>query len=241
MHLDLNCDLGEGEPLEKTQALMRCITSANIACGGHAGNEQSIRACVQLALQNRVHIGAHPGLPGNFGRLEQEMDVPEFRLLLQNQVGMFLKILQEFGAKLHHLKLHGALYHLSERSRALRQTLFALIRDEFGACIIYGLAGGKLAAEGRAAGLEVWEEAFLDRNYHADGSLVPRTNPQALLSDPAQVRARFEQLLETGTIRTVEGNCLPVSPQTVCIHSDSPNALELAAMARSLSLKTAAG
>jgi 5-oxoprolinase (ATP-hydrolysing) subunit A len=232
MLLDLNCDLGEGEPLGLTEALLRCVTSANIACGGHAGDESSMRACIQIAIKNDVAIGAHPGLAGNFGRSSSDLNASAFEELLQNQVGTFCRILQEHGGKLHHFKLHGALYHLTEVSPTLRSCYLNFVESGEYDCAIFCLAGGTVAAEGRSRGVEIWEEAFLDRNYLANGSLVPRNEAKALLTEPSEVARRLEQLLKDSTIEVVDGSLLQLNARTLCIHSDSPNSLEIAALAR---------
>lgn len=220
--LDLNCDLGEGEPPAQTEALMAHITSANIACGGHAGGDEAMRHSISLALARGVRIGAHPGLPGLFGRAEAAMGSEEFTQLLEDQLGRFQAHLRRAGATLHHLKLHGALYHLTERDAALRGAYVAFVQKRAPEAVIYALAGGKTVAAAREAGLTAWDEAFGDRGYRGDGSLVPRGEPGALLTDPAAVAARVREIA-AGQITPVGGGPpFWLQAQTVCVHGDSP-------------------
>lgn len=221
--LDLNCDLGESEPPAHTAALMACITSANIACGGHAGDDASMRHAIGLALTHGVRIGAHPGLPGLFGRAEKMLAAEEFTALLEGQLRRLRTHLHDVGAPLHHIKLHGALYHLTEREAVLRKAYVSFVQREAPHALIFALAGGKTVHAARAAGLTAWDEAFGDRGYRHDGSLVPRGEPGALLSDPASVAAQVRQIAAGHITPVVGGPPLLLQAQTVCIHGDSPD------------------
>ncbi|MBI3877968.1 MAG: LamB/YcsF family protein [Verrucomicrobia bacterium] len=230
MKLDLNCDLGEGEPLVRTRALMRCITSANVACGGHAGDTRTMTACVHLAKKNDVKLGAHPGAwsRGDFGRGEVRLTPDEFELLLLLQVGALERVARTHGVRLHHIKLHGALYHACERDARLRRHYVQTVKRWWPGVKIYALAGGSVIRAAQRAGVEVWEEAFADRAYRADGKLVPRNEPDAVLTNPSEILARVLALLnriQTGN--TNDGHKLPHA-QTLCIHSDTPCALKVA-------------
>lgn len=240
MLLDLNCDLGEGEPLEKTAALLRSVTSANIACGGHAGDDQSIPAAIRMAMELQVNIGAHPGLPGQFGRGVDIVSPDAFHILLHDQFNRFSSHLRTLGAHLHHIKLHGTLYHLVERDEPLRQAYLDFIRQLPTRPVIYALAGGAVAHAARQAALEVWEEAFLDRNYRADLSLVPRSEPAAIITNPQLIQDRLRSIQQGRGLQALDGTTLRLSPRTLCIHSDSPNSIAIAALARQ-TLKTSAG
>jgi 5-oxoprolinase (ATP-hydrolysing) subunit A len=228
--LDLNSDLGEGEPPALTRALMRWITSANVACGGHAGNLRTMEACVRLAKRYGVRLGAHPG-PWNrdaFGRVRVGLRPEELELLLLHQVGGLSRVAQANGVRLQHIKLHGALYHASEEDNALASAYAAVVKRLWPSARIYARAGGRVARVARRAGLVVWEEAFADRAYQDDGSLVPRTEPGALVSETAEVARRVRRLLQEGEVATQSGKRIALRPQTVCIHSDTAHSAHLA-------------
>lgn len=230
--LDLNCDLAEHEPPEQTAALMALVTSANLACGGHAGTEDTLRHALRLARTHRVHAGAHPGLPGAFGRADTAITPQDFRDLLQRQLRLFLRYCEEEDVLPHHLKLHGALYHATERDSALRDVLIEVVTVEHPALIIYALGGGTTVHAARAAGLNAWDEAFADRGYRPDGSLVPRTEHGAILSDPAAVAARVTAWRTGQPILSVTGEGVSLQPRTVCVHGDSPHSIALLQAAR---------
>ncbi len=225
MKLDLNCDLGEGEPASRTAALLRRVTSANIACGGHAGDARSIATTVRLARERGVHIGAHPGLAGNFGRATRPVTPAELRALLLEQV-------PRIPGPLHHVKLHGALYHATEADPSLAAALVTTMQIYFPGVILFSRCGGPVAALARREGVPVWEEAFSDRSYLPDGTLVPRDKPGALVTTPAEIKKRLRQLLATGTLPAIDGSSVPLQPQTLCLHCDTPDALKLATAAR---------
>jgi len=227
MKLNLNCDLGEGESIRRTRALMRWITSANIAAGGHAGDAQSMTVCARLAREFKVHAGAHPGLPSrdDFGRGAVELTPRELKLLLLHQVGGLERVARHEGVRVHHIKLHGALYHATETNAALRRGFLEAIRTWWPKLEIYALAGGRVACQARRWGLKVREEGFIDRGYRDDGSLVPRSELGALLPEPAQARLRLEEWMRNGTIITVTGRRLRLRVDTWCVHSDTAGSL----------------
>jgi UPF0271 protein len=231
--MDLNCDLAEGEPPSHTAAFMALVSSANVACAGHAGSRESMRHALDLGLSLGVNLGAHPGLPGNFGRSQPASFTPQdLRHLLDDQVGRFLELAATAGARLHHVKLHGALYHATENDPALRNAFIAWVLSHTPHAIVFALAGGKTTAAARLAGLTAWDEAFADRAYLSDGSLAPRSHPNALLTTPAAVTARVSHLLHHSPIPTLDGPPLLLLPQTLCLHSDSPHSLHLLQAAR---------
>ncbi len=231
--LDLNCDLAEGEPAEHTSALMAHITSANIACAGHAGTEATMRHAIDLGKSLGVRLGAHPGLPGHFGRASAAGLTPAgFRALLDDQVGRFLMLAEAAGAAMRHVKLHGALYHATETSPVLRDAYIAFMNARAPHATIFALAGGHTAAAARAAGLTAWDEVFADRAYLPDASLVPRSEPGAVIGDPAAVADRVAGLARGQPITAIDGTPLVLHPRTLCIHSDSPLSLALAQAAR---------
>lgn len=235
MQLDLNCDLGEGEPFARTRALMRYATSVNVACGVHAGDAATMERCVRLARALGVRVGAHPGVAGAFGRGEVKLTKGELQTLLLRQVGALHRLTEVHKVRLHHVKLHGSLYHAVERDAALGRCYVETLRGWFAGLPIYALAGGRIAAIGQQLGVAVWEEAFADRGYRADGSLVPRDEPGALLSRPVEIARRVEELKAGRGILAVDGSRLPLRPRTVCVHGDTPGAIRLlAAAARAL-------
>lgn len=226
--LDLNADLAEGESPAHTAALMAHLTSANIACAGHAGTVESMRLAIAHGHSLGLHLGAHPGLPGNFGRAPAAgLTNEDFDELLRLQIGRFLDLATAIGAPLHHVKLHGALYHATEHSEPLRDTFIAFMHAHARTSLVYALAGGHTVAAARAAGLTAWDEAFADRAYQKDGSLVPRSHPHALLTDPSSVAQRVHQLAHGHPIPTIDGPPLLLPVQTICLHTDSPNSLAL--------------
>jgi UPF0271 protein len=206
MKADLNCDLGEGEPLRQTAALMRWITSANIACGGHAGDLASMTACVRLAKEHGVHIGAHPGAEG--GRGEVQITPDELELLLLQQIGTLERVAQ---SNVHHVKLHGALYHLTDANAALARRYIQAIKQWRPKLIIYARAGGLTANLARRQRVRVWDEGFADRRYAPDGRLVPRTEPNALITEPKEALTQAQRL----------------KVRTICVHSDTPGSVTL--------------
>jgi UPF0271 protein len=231
--LDLNCDLAEGEPCERTAALMAFVTSANIACGGHAGGVASMRHAIRLALRLGVNLGAHPGLPGNFGREPVAgLSPADFLTLLQSQVHPFQDLVQAEGGRLHHIKLHGALYHATEQSPVLREAYLAFITRSCPTAIVFAQAAGPTVAAARTAGLTAWDEGFADRGYLPDGSLVPRGQPDALVSDPEAVARRVTSFALGQPITSVDGSPLSLPVHTLCLHGDSPESLSLLQAAR---------
>ena len=230
MRLDLNCDLGEGEPRAQTEALMRAITSANVACGGHAGDIASMTCCVALAKKYKVKLGAHPGAVdrAGFGRGELRMTPAELELLLLQQVGALERIAHTHSVKLHHIKLHGALYHATERDKRLAKAYVEIVRRWWPDAVVYALADGTVAKVARRS---VWGEAFLDRNYLDSRALVQRSESNALLKTVEEVRARVERLRRR-TVVSVGGKVIRVNPRTICVHGDTPHAVEFAKVAR---------
>jgi UPF0271 protein len=220
--LDLNCDLGEGGAHDA--GLMPLVTSANIACGAHAGDAATMRATVALAQAHGVAIGAHPGFADreHFGRRELRLPPSEIARLVREQI-VALRAL----TPLRHVKPHGALYNLAARETTVAWAIAEAVRDVDAALVLVGLAGSESLAAARAAGLRVAGEFFADRGYASDGSLAPRGTPGALLG----VEAAVTQVLRfagTGKVRATDGTEIVVEAETVCVHGDGPHALELA-------------
>ncbi len=221
--LDLNCDLGEGAGHDAE--LMPLITSANIACGAHAGDEATMRATVALAKKHGVAIGAHPGFADreNFGRREITLAPAALHALVVTQIAA----LARFGP-LRQVKPHGALYNLAARDAAVAQVIADAVRAVDGSLVLFGLAGSELVRAGRAVGLRVAEEVFADRTYQSDGSLTPRSRPDALITDEAVAVAQVLRMVREGVVRATDGTEVAIKADTVCVHGDGPHAVTFA-------------
>jgi UPF0271 protein len=232
--IDLNCDLGEGEPAARTRALMRWITSANVACGGHAGDFEPMRRCIGLAKQFRVRLGAHPGpwSRGDFGRRTVLVTPDELELLLLQQVGALERLAKRAGVRLHHIKLHGALYHASEAQESIGRRYIETVGRWWPRAILYAKAGGMVARLAKKRGVKIWEEGFADRGYLDNGQLVPRNQPGALLSDLRDVERRVRLVVTGDQVETISGGRVPLHPRTLCVHSDTPGAPAIARVVR---------
>ena len=232
IEIDLNCDLGEGEPWETTRSLLDSVTSANLACGGHAGDAAVMRAVVREARARGVAIGAHPGHAEGFGRGPTAITPDGLRTLLEIQVGALGAIAKDEGATLSHLKLHGTLYHQGNRERGLAEATLRFVAREMPGAVVFGAPEGWLDRLGAGFGVEVWREGFLDRGYLDDGTLVPRGGAGAMLGDARAVIERASEWLATGEVRTVTGGRIRVPARTWCVHGDTAGAGEMAACAR---------
>jgi UPF0271 protein len=225
MQVDLNCDLGEGGAFD--DQLMPLITSANIACGGHAGDAETMRKSVQLAIARRVNIGAHPGFIDrqNFGRVELRLPPGEVRRLVIDQVTTLHEITQSENANLRHVKPHGGLYNLAAKDGAVAREIAEGISSLDASLTLIGLAGSELISAGQRAGLHTVAECFADRSYQHDGSLVPRSQPGAVIHDEARALAQVVMILREHRVITSTGKCCPIDAQTICVHGDTPNAV----------------
>lgn len=219
----LNCDLGENEPDELTAKLMPLVDAANIGCGVHAGSRAKMRSTLELARLHGVLVGAHPGLAAGGGRGSERPTPEALARLLEEQFGSFCEIAKSVGVDVSYLKLHGTLYHAVEESTALRTIYidFLKTQTDLAACCS---ASGAVASEGRAAGITIYEEGFIDRAYQANGLLVSRSAQGAILSEKAAI-GRFEHWQHTRQIESIDGPTITFSPQTWCVHGDSPEAL----------------
>jgi UPF0271 protein len=228
MHIDINCDTGEG--IGNDEDLMPYITSASIACGYHAGDGRTMRDTVLLAKEYGVAIGAHPSFNdrGNFGRTELACSPGEVYDLVVHQVKLLEQIAYECDAYLHHVKPHGALYNMAARDQQLARAVARAVRDCSTDLVLYGLSGSYLVSEGKAMGLHTCSEVFADRTYTDDGSLTPRSQPGAVITDVAQAVQQVRQMVQEGVVTSVSGVQVPITASTVCIHGDSPKAVEIA-------------
>jgi UPF0271 protein len=234
--IDLNSDMGERETPEGLAIdaeMMPLITSVNIACGGHAGTPELMRRTALLAAQHGVAIGAHPGLrdPAHFGRTERNMTPHDVETLMVDQIDTLVEVLAQDRLTLTHVKPHGALYDMAAKDPDIAQAVVKAVYDVDRTLLLYALAGSILANAAQAAGLAVVHEAFVDRAYRADGTLVPRSQEGAVLQREEDVRRRLHELL-TGAVTGIEGSSVPVQADSICLHSDTPHARALARMIR---------
>lgn len=233
LSMDLNCDMGESFGawrLGDDEALMRLVTSANIACSYHAGDPPTIERTVRLALEQGVAIGAHPSYPDlqGFGRRSMRLTPDEARSFVLYQVAALEGIVRANGGTLHHVKLHGALYNDAARDATLAsaaaEAVLALNRELF----VYALAGSVMATVASEAGLPVVEEAFADRRYEPDASLQSRHVAGALITDPGQAAAQAREIVLNRRVTAHDGTAIPMHAGTLCIHGDSPAAVSVA-------------
>lgn len=228
MHVDLNADLGEGAPDDAE--LLALVSSANIACGWHAGDARLMQATVAAALERGVAIGAHPSYPDreNFGRSEMQLAPADIRADLIYQIGALDALVRAAGGRLHHVKPHGALYNQAARDPALADAIADAVLDVNPSLALYGLAGSELLKAAERAGLRAVAEVFADRGYRADGSLVPRSQPGAFVEDTDEAVARTLRMVSEGVVQSVTGEVVPLQVQTICLHGDGAHALAFA-------------
>ena len=227
IQIDLNCDLGEGIGNEKD--LMPLISSCNIACGGHTGSLQSMNDVAALAKEHGVKVGAHPSYPDfeNFGRVSIKMPKSSLIESIKEQVGVFESVLNNQDIKLNHIKAHGALYNDISYDSDLARTFLEAIENHKYDAFIYVPFGSAIEEEALRKGYKVKREAFADRNYNIDLSLVSRKLPEALITDPIKVFEHLLTMVRERHIVTLEGRKIHVMAETYCVHGDTPNALEI--------------
>lgn len=228
MQIDLNADLGEGAGSD--EALLGLVSSANIACGWHAGDAKTMRQCVRWAIEHGVAIGAHPSFPDreNFGRSTMHLPPDEIVANVLYQVGALAAIVKAEGGKLSHVKPHGQLYNQAVKEPELADALCEAVRLFDPSLRFFGLAGSGMIDAARRAGLTPVEEVFADRGYMPDGSLVPRSQPGALIEDEEQSLAQTLSLVRDRKVTAIDGSTVPVNAQTVCLHGDGAHALAFA-------------
>ena len=228
-HVDLNCDLGEGAGHDAE--LMPLITSANIACGAHAGDDAAMRATVALARQHGVAIGAHPGFADreNFGRTEHKISPLDAKMLVYHQIQILQAIAIRLGTYVRHVKLHGALYNMVSRDKALAEAVVDAIWVTEMDPVLFVLSGSELERAARAnEDFIVVSEVFADRTYQPDGSLTPRNRPDALVTDPQVAVTQVLRMVREGKVRATDGTDVSIRADTVCLHGDGPDAVAFA-------------
>lgn len=232
---DINCDMGESSPLwnyslERDLSILPFISSVNLACGYHAGDPGTMHTMVEAALKAGVAIGAHPSFPDreNFGRSNMQLTPEQLYDIVLYQLGALNAFLQVNGAILHHVKPHGALYNMAAKDPIMAKAIADAVYDFDGALILYGLSGSELIETSRHDFLSTCSEVFADRTYQDDGSLTPRSHPDALLKSEEASVAQVLQMVQQQTVQTLSGTTIPVKAETICIHGDGPDAVSFA-------------
>jgi len=228
--IDLNCDIGEGMLTDAN--IMPFISSANIACGYHAGDDDTMRHTIDLCLQYNVAIGAHPGFRDkeNFGRLNQQLSDQELHDLVSEQLYILQGFCKEAGTNLHHVKPHGALYNMAAKNQHMSIILAKAVSEFDSSLLYYGLSNSFMITEAKQIGLKTVNEVFADRTYQVDGSLTPRTEKNALIEDTEIASAQVLQMIQTNTVKTVQGKEISLQPQTICLHGDGVHAVDFASV-----------
>lgn len=238
LSIDLNCDMGESFgawTMGRDTEVLPLVTSANIACGFHAGDPGTMRKTVAAAIGNGVAIGAHPGLPdlSGFGRRSMDITPQQAYDMVVVQVGALAATAASQGARLHHVKAHGALYNMAVRDPSLARALAQAVHDIDPGLVFYALASSDMARVASEVGLTVAHEVFADRSYQPDGSLTPRSRPDAMIEDPEQSIRQVLRMVKEGRVIAVDGTQVEVQADTLCIHGDQPGAVVFAKAIRS--------
>ncbi|RDY61420.1 5-oxoprolinase subunit PxpA [Flagellimonas nanhaiensis] len=225
--IDINCDVGEGVGNEAE--LFPLISSCNIACGGHAGDSQSMSEIIELATQNGVKIGVHPSYPDkkNFGREVMDISSMELQKSLSEQLVTFDEILKQQQGKLHHIKAHGALYNQTAKDLGLAKTYLDTVEQYNKVVLLYVPYGSVIAKEAKKRGFPVWYEAFADRSYNEDLSLVSRKQENALIKEPKKVLEHVLPMIKEGKVFATTGKPIQIQTETLCVHGDTASALEI--------------
>lgn len=234
--VDINADVGEldGAGADGDAALLESVSSCSIACGGHAGDAATMQGAVRAARRHGVALGAHPSYPDRdgFGRRALAIAAADLTHSLRGQIGALAAVAAAEGVALRHVKPHGALYARAAADPVVADLVAAAVRDVDPRLVLVGPTAGALVAAGRRAGLETATEAFADRGYEADGTLTPRDRAGALLTDPPLVARRVLRMVTAGVVTAADGRDLAVHADTICIHGDTPGAVEIARMVR---------
>jgi UPF0271 protein len=229
--VDLNCDVGElpgKDGLMVDGRLLELVTTANVACGVHAGDIERMKAVAEICSRLRVKFGAHPGYPDRdgFGRSDVSMAPNQIRDLVFQQVESAMDVAAGVGIAMSHVKLHGTLYHNACDDPAIAEVIVAVVRQIDPELILIGRSGSELIRIGSEGSLTTINEAFADRSYRSDGRLVSRDHPRALIRDSGQIAERVLRMIQHHRVQTENGDDVVVCPETVCVHGDSPDALQ---------------
>ncbi len=230
--IDLNSDLGEGDPYD--EELLAIVSSCNVACGGHAGDQASMARTVLVAIENGVSVGAHPGYPDRegFGRESRFLTGDALYRTLTGQVEALADIAAELGTRLTHVKPHGALYNDAVSDSELSDIIARVTSEAPGSPALMGMANTQMQKAAERHGLEFIAEAFVDRSYESDGTLVSRKEPGAVHSELSVATTQAVGLATRGQVTTRDGDLIPVEADTLCIHGDTPGAAEAARAVR---------
>lgn len=231
--VDLNCDLGESfgrYQLAEQKEILKYVTSANIACGFHAGDPSVMRETVKLAIENGVSVGAHPGLPdlNGFGRREMKISPQEAYDMVVYQIGALQGFLSTFNVTMQHVKPHGALYNMAAKNRELAEAIAQAVYDISPSLVLFGLAGSELTKAGEKIGLHTAHEVFADRTYQSDGSLTSRSQSDALITDEEQSVSQVVKMVTEGRVTSQQNTEVSLQADTICIHGDGEHALAFA-------------
>jgi UPF0271 protein len=231
--IDVNCDMGESYGAWKMgddAAIMPLISSANVACGFHGGDPPTIRKTVRLAVDHGVAVGAHPSLPDlqGFGRREMKISAQECYDLVLYQAGAVEAFARAAGTRLHHVKIHGMLYNMAARNAELADAIARATKDLGGGTLLYALSGSAMMDAAATHGVRAVGEVFADRSYQPDGTLTPRGQPGAMITDEAASVAQVLMMVEQGRVRSQSGAEVAVSAGTLCLHGDQPGAVKFA-------------
>lgn len=231
--VDINCDLGESfgrYKLGEQQEILKYVSSANIACGFHAGDPSVMRETVKLAIENGVKIGAHPGLPdlNGFGRREMKITPQEAYDMVVYQIGALNGFLATFGEQMQHVKPHGALFNMAAKDFELAQAIAQAVYDVSPSLVLFGLANSELTAAGEKVGLRTAHEVFADRTYQSDGSLTSRQQSNALIIDTNESIAQVVKMVTKGIVISQQNTEVQIKADTVCIHGDGEHAVSFA-------------
>lgn len=222
--IDLNCDVGEGVGNEAL--IFPYISSCNIATGGHAGDARSMREVAALAAAHHIGIGAHPSYPDpeHFGRVTRVMIKKEFQTSIESQMNTLLRVLASLKLSMHHIKAHGALYNDLARGGRLALEYLEVLQPFRELVVLFAPCGSEFAKMASKHGFSIWEEAFADRAYRADGSLVSRVESGAVLTDPQAVAEQVLEMVRRKQVKCLDGSLYPMTPRTFCVHGDNPKA-----------------
>jgi UPF0271 protein len=231
--IDINCDMGEAFgawAMGNDGALMKLISSANIACGFHAGDATTMRKTAQMAIEYNVAVGAHPAFPDlqGFGRRNMQLSPQEVYDICIYQIGAMFGTVRALGGKLHHVKPHGALYNMAAKDAALAKAIAEAAKAVHPDLIFYGLSGSFLISEAEKIGLKTASEVFADRSYQNDGSLTPRTESNALIESTKEAVNQVIMLIEKQCVLSTDGKEVPLKADTICIHGDGNHAVKFA-------------
>jgi UPF0271 protein len=226
--IDINCDMGEG--FHNEDELMPFISSANIACGFHAGDDDTMKRTIEIAMKHDVAVGAHPSYDdrANFGRTSQMISLLELAEIVAEQLYIFEKVAQPLGAKLHHIKLHGALYNDCAKDTNLSKIFIQTLQAIYPDLIVYGLSGSQTIQQAILHGQPFANEVFADRTYQNSGQLTPRYLDNALIYDEKEACNQVLKMIFEKKVNTIQGDEIPIEANTICIHGDGLNALPIA-------------